>query len=82
MRSLAGGVETLGFSAAEVESIIDVTSSLLHLGDLVLETLRALRAGTETPARRCAPKTTRRAAAACAALDANVALDADAMARG
>jgi hypothetical protein len=46
------------------------------------ETLRALRAGTETPARRCAPKTTRRAGAACAALDANVALDADAMARG
>jgi hypothetical protein len=41
-----------------------------------------LRAGTETPARRCAPKTTRRAGAACAALDANVALDADAMARG
>jgi myosin heavy subunit len=34
----AAAMDTLGFSAAEVESIIDVTSSLLHLGDLVLET--------------------------------------------
>jgi hypothetical protein len=46
------------------------------------ETHRALRAGTETPARRCAPETTRRAGAARAALGANVALDADAIARG
>ena len=42
----------------------------------------ALRAGDETPVRRCAPEMTRRAGAACAALNANVALDADAMALG
>ena len=46
------------------------------------ETHRALRAGDETPVRRCAPEMTRRAGAACAALNANVALDADAMALG
>lgn len=46
------------------------------------ETHRALRAGAETPARRCVPETSRRAGAACAAIAANVALDVDAMPLG